>query len=44
MIHYDMGRKFWEVPYLKDSLRQMSWSKLNTMYMHLNESPCVSFA
>ncbi|MDE0003929.1 MAG: family 20 glycosylhydrolase, partial [Rhodospirillaceae bacterium] len=39
MIHYDMGRKYWEPSYLKDSIRQMSWNKLNTLYFHLNESP-----
>ncbi|MCQ3815050.1 MAG: fibronectin type III domain-containing protein, partial [Acidimicrobiia bacterium] len=29
MIAPDMGRKFWEVDYVEDSLRQMSWYKMN---------------
>ncbi|MCY4631041.1 MAG: family 20 glycosylhydrolase, partial [bacterium] len=38
LIHPDMGRKFWEVAYLEDLMRQMSWHKLNMVKFHLSES------
>ena len=37
MIAPDMGRKFWEVDYVRDSLRQMSWYKMNLFLMHISE-------
>ena len=39
MIHSDVARKYWTPGYLKDSMRRMSWWKLNSFYFHLNEDP-----
>ncbi|MYG93833.1 MAG: family 20 glycosylhydrolase, partial [Acidimicrobiia bacterium] len=38
MVHSDVSRTFWEPSYLADSMREMSWAKLNTYYWHLSES------
>ncbi|MXW41495.1 MAG: family 20 glycosylhydrolase, partial [Acidimicrobiia bacterium] len=37
MIHLDMGRKYWEPEYIADFIRQLSWLKMNTLFMHLQE-------
>ncbi|MXW42692.1 MAG: family 20 glycosylhydrolase, partial [Acidimicrobiia bacterium] len=37
MVHSDVSRTFWEPSYLADSMREMSWAKLNTYYWHLSE-------
>ena len=34
LIHLDMSRKYWEMDYLADSFRRMSWVKLNAFKMH----------
>ena len=33
----DMGRKYWQLDYLEDLIRQMAWLKLNVFHMHLTE-------
>ena len=38
MIMLDMGRKYFEMDYLLDSFRLMSWYKLNVFNMHFSES------
>ena len=38
LIHLDMNRKYWEMDYLADSFRQMSWMKLNAFKMHFADS------
>lgn len=34
----DAGRKYWEIDYLKDLIRDMSYQKLNMLNLHLVES------
>ena len=33
----DMGRKYWQVDYLEDLIRDMAWLKMNVFHMHLTE-------
>ncbi|MGH3734989.1 MAG: family 20 glycosylhydrolase [Micromonosporaceae bacterium] len=33
----DVGRRFFSLDYLKSQIRQMSWYKLNTFHLHLND-------
>ena len=37
-VMLDMGRKFWALDYLKDTIRRMAWHKLNVFHMHLTET------
>ena len=37
-IMLDMGRKYWEMSHLRDTIRRMSWHKLNILHMHLTEN------
>lgn len=37
MVMLDAGRKYWEIDYLKDFIRQMSWQKMNTFFFHFSE-------
>ncbi len=38
MIMLDIGRKYYEMDYLLDSFRLMSWYKMNVFNMHFSES------
>lgn len=38
MVHLDAGRKYWQIPYLKNLIRRMGDQKLNTLFLHLSES------
>lgn len=33
----DVGRKFYSVPYLKKTIRDMAWYKLNVLHLHLSD-------
>lgn len=37
-VHLDAGRKYWQPRYLKDLVRQMSWHKMNTLFLHLSDA------
>ncbi|GAB3533409.1 hypothetical protein GCM10027403_07310 [Arthrobacter tecti] len=37
-VMLDAGRKYWEIDYLKNLIRQMSWNKLNTLYLQFSDS------
>ena len=38
LIHLDMNRKYWEMDYLADSFRRMSWVKLNAFKIHFADA------
>ena len=38
LIHLDANRKYWEMDYLADSLRRMSWVKLNAFKLHFADA------
>lgn len=37
-VMLDAGRKYWEPEYLENLIRQMSWNKMNTLFLHLSEA------
>ena len=36
-IMIDAGRRFFQVAYLEDVIRQLAWQKMNTLHMHFTE-------
>ena len=38
LIHLDANRKYWEMDYLADSFRRMSWVKLNAFKLHFADA------
>ncbi|WP_314587565.1 beta-N-acetylhexosaminidase [Paenibacillus terrigena] len=36
-IMLDVGRRYYSVPYLEDTIRRLSWHKLNTFQLHFSE-------
>ncbi len=38
LIHLDASRKYWEMDYLADSFRRMSWVKLNAFKLHFADA------
>ncbi|MGS2619415.1 family 20 glycosylhydrolase [Micromonospora sp. LZ34] len=37
-VMLDAGRKYWQPDYLKNLVRQMSWHKMNTLFLHLSDA------
>ncbi|AKU19104.1 hypothetical protein VV02_19080 [Luteipulveratus mongoliensis] len=37
-VMLDAGRKYWQPAYLKNLVRQMSWMKMNTLFLQLSDS------
>lgn len=37
-VMLDAGRKYWDVEYLENLIRQMSWHKMNTLFLHLSDA------
>jgi hexosaminidase len=38
MVMLDAGRKYWEPDYLEDLVRQMSWQKMNTLFLQFSDA------
>ena len=36
-VMLDLGRKYWSMEFLQDTIRRMSWHKLNILHLHFTE-------
>ena len=37
LVMLDAGRKYWDITYIKNLMRQMSWMKANVLFLHIAE-------